>query len=260
MKSWRLAVAVLLSTALSSISAQTDDVADVKTAEAAFNAAQNAGNIAGMMKHFLPGRTIYGPNAGGLGVGWTENPGATSSRVRCGKEDRLRIENLDVRLYAETAKCAALDSLATGLDCAHVGTRARCRWTVAIPSSRCSLPATQGPTLGLHRCALGVQWRRSPALPRPCACSTRFRHSRDADLVPEGKPVFRLRRVRPLRPRSHAARRRREEAACRRNGIARPRRKRSDEVAHRRRATGTCVELLEFGPDSLHRKVMEAWN
>ncbi len=104
MRSWRIVVAVLLCAALSSNPAQADDVADVKAAEIAFNAAQNAGNIAGMMKHFLPGRTIYGPNGGGLAVGWTEESLARrQAEFDAGRKIDYRIEKLDVRLYGDTA-------------------------------------------------------------------------------------------------------------------------------------------------------------
>jgi hypothetical protein len=49
--------------------AHADDVADVKAAEVAFNAAYNAGRLDGMSKYWLQDRTIYGPNGGGLTVG-----------------------------------------------------------------------------------------------------------------------------------------------------------------------------------------------
>ncbi len=41
--------------------ARADDVADVRAAEMAFNAAENAGDTNGMFKYLLPDRTVYGP-------------------------------------------------------------------------------------------------------------------------------------------------------------------------------------------------------
>ena len=104
MKPSRICIAVLLFAALFSSPVRADDVADVKAAEMAFNAAQNAGNIAGMARHFLPGRTIFGPSGGGLGVGWTEEGLARrQAEFDAGRKVDYRIEKLDVRLYGETA-------------------------------------------------------------------------------------------------------------------------------------------------------------
>ena len=104
MKRSRICIAMLLLAALLQNPVQADDVADVKAAETAFNAAQNAGNSAGMAKHFLPGRTIFGPSGGGLGVGWTEESLARrQAEFDAGRKVDYRIEKLDVRLYGDTA-------------------------------------------------------------------------------------------------------------------------------------------------------------
>lgn len=104
MKPSYVCIAVLLFAALLPSPVRGDDVADVKAAETAFNAAQNAGNIAGMAMHFLPGRTIFGPNGGGLGVGWTEESLARrQAEFDAGRTVDYRIERLDVRLYGDTA-------------------------------------------------------------------------------------------------------------------------------------------------------------
>jgi ketosteroid isomerase-like protein len=84
--------------------ARADDVADVKGAEVAFNAAYNAGRIDGMSKYWLQGRTIYGPNGGGLTVGWTsESLARRQAEFDAGRTIDYRIEKLEVRLYGDTA-------------------------------------------------------------------------------------------------------------------------------------------------------------
>jgi ketosteroid isomerase-like protein len=84
--------------------ARADDVADVKAAEVAFNAAYNAGRIDGMSKYWLQGRTIYGPNGGGLTVGWTsESLARRQAEFDAGRTIDYRIEKLEVRLYGDTA-------------------------------------------------------------------------------------------------------------------------------------------------------------
>ena len=84
--------------------AHADDVADVKAAEVAFNAAYNTGRIEGMSKYWLPGRTIYGPNGGGLTVGWTsESLARRQAEFDAGRTIDYRIEKLEVRLYGDTA-------------------------------------------------------------------------------------------------------------------------------------------------------------
>jgi ketosteroid isomerase-like protein len=84
--------------------ARADDVADVKAAEVAFNAAQNAGNIDGMFQYFLPGRTIYSPGGGALTVGWTaESKARRQADFAAGRKIDYRIEKLEVHVYGDTA-------------------------------------------------------------------------------------------------------------------------------------------------------------
>jgi ketosteroid isomerase-like protein len=104
MKTSRMSVGVLAFTLFISGVVHADDVADVTAAEVAFNAAQNAGSISGMAKFFLPGRTIFGPGGGGLGVGWTdESLARRQAEFDAGRKIDYRIEKLDVRLYGGTA-------------------------------------------------------------------------------------------------------------------------------------------------------------
>jgi ketosteroid isomerase-like protein len=85
-------------------SSGVDDDADVKTAEIAFNAAQNAGNIEGMYKLSLPDRTVYGPAGGALVEGWTEeSKKRRQAEFDAGRKVDLRIEDLKVRIYGDTA-------------------------------------------------------------------------------------------------------------------------------------------------------------
>jgi ketosteroid isomerase-like protein len=84
--------------------ARADDVADVKAAEMAFNAAQNAGDIDGMFKYSLPDRTVYGPSGGRLTEGWTEeSKKRRQAEFNAGRKIDLRIEELKVRVYGDTA-------------------------------------------------------------------------------------------------------------------------------------------------------------
>jgi ketosteroid isomerase-like protein len=84
--------------------ARADEVADVKAAEIAFNAAQNAGNIDAMFRLSLPDRTVFGPSGGRLVAGWTEE-----SRKRrqeefdAGRKIDYRIEELEVRIFGDVA-------------------------------------------------------------------------------------------------------------------------------------------------------------
>jgi len=104
MKQLRIGIGALFCVVLLQIAVQADDVADVRAAETAFNAAQNAGNIAGMAVYFLPGRTIFGPSGGGLGVGWTEEGLARrQAEFDAGRKVEYRIEGLEVRVYGDTA-------------------------------------------------------------------------------------------------------------------------------------------------------------
>jgi hypothetical protein len=104
MKKAPMSFGILVLTLFLSGAVHADDIADVKAAENAFNAAQNAGSIAGMAKFFLPGRTIFGPSGGGLGVGWTEDSLARrQAEFDAGRKIDYRIEKLDVRLHSGTA-------------------------------------------------------------------------------------------------------------------------------------------------------------
>ena len=84
--------------------ARADDVADVKAAEIAFNAAQNQGNADGMFKFFLPDRTVFGPSGGPLIEGWTEeDKKRRQAGFDAGLKIDFRIEDLKVRIYGNTA-------------------------------------------------------------------------------------------------------------------------------------------------------------
>ena len=51
-----------------------------------------------------PGRTIFGPGGGGLGVGWTEESLARrQAEFDAGRKIDYRIEKLEVRVYGGTA-------------------------------------------------------------------------------------------------------------------------------------------------------------
>ena len=96
-------VTAVILTCLATV-ARADDVADVKVAEIAFNAAQNAGNIEGMFKLSLPDRTVYGSAGGALVEGWTEeSKKRRQAEFDAGRKIDLRIEDLKVRIYGDTA-------------------------------------------------------------------------------------------------------------------------------------------------------------
>ena len=82
---------------------RADDAADVKAAEVGLNAAQNAANTAALAMYFLPGRTLYFAR-GALSV---ESPAETLARLQAqfdaGLKIDQRIENLEVRIYGDTA-------------------------------------------------------------------------------------------------------------------------------------------------------------
>jgi len=83
---------------------RADDVADVKAAETAFNDAQNAGDTDGMFKYLLPDRTVYGSSGGPLVEGWTEaSKKRRQTEFDAGRKIDLRIEDLKVRIYGDTA-------------------------------------------------------------------------------------------------------------------------------------------------------------
>jgi ketosteroid isomerase-like protein len=84
--------------------AQADDVSDVKAAEIAFNAAQNAGDIEAMFKLSLSDRTVFGPSGGRLGVGWTEeSKKRRQADFDAGRKIDYRIEELEVRIFGDVA-------------------------------------------------------------------------------------------------------------------------------------------------------------
>jgi ketosteroid isomerase-like protein len=84
--------------------AQADEVADVKAAEIAFNAAQNAGNIDAMFRLSLPDRTVFGPRGGRLAAGWTdESKKRRQAEFDAGRKIDYRIEDLEVRVFGNTA-------------------------------------------------------------------------------------------------------------------------------------------------------------
>ena len=83
---------------------RADDVADVKAAEMTFNAAENAGDADGMFKHLLPDRTVFGFSGGRLVEGWTEeSKKRRQAGFDAGRKFDLRIEELNVHIYGETA-------------------------------------------------------------------------------------------------------------------------------------------------------------
>jgi len=87
-----------------SASAKPDDIADVTAAEMAFNAAENAGDANGMFKYLMPDRTVFGSQGGRLVEGWTEeSKKRRQADFDAGRKIDLRIEELKVRIYGDTA-------------------------------------------------------------------------------------------------------------------------------------------------------------
>jgi ketosteroid isomerase-like protein len=85
-------------------SSTDDEIARVKSAEVAFNAAQNVGNVEGMFSLSLPDRTVYGPAGGALVEGWTdESKKRRQAEFDAGRKIDLRIDDLKVRVYENTA-------------------------------------------------------------------------------------------------------------------------------------------------------------
>jgi ketosteroid isomerase-like protein len=83
---------------------RADDVSDVKAAETAFNAAQNAGNIEGMFRLSLPDRTVFQPGDGPLVEGWTmEARKRRQAEFDAGRKVYYRIEELKVRVFGNVA-------------------------------------------------------------------------------------------------------------------------------------------------------------
>ena len=84
--------------------ARADDVSDVKAAEIAFNAAENAGNIDAMFRLSLPDRTVFGPGGGRLVAGWTEeSKKRRQAEFDAGRRIDYRIEDLEVRIFGDVA-------------------------------------------------------------------------------------------------------------------------------------------------------------
>ena len=84
--------------------ARADDASDVKAAEVAFNAADNAGNIEAMFRLSLPDQTVFGSRGGRLGVGWTEeSKKRRQAEFNAGRKIDYRIEELEVRVFGDTA-------------------------------------------------------------------------------------------------------------------------------------------------------------
>jgi ketosteroid isomerase-like protein len=84
--------------------AHADDVSDVKAAEIAFNAADNAGNIDAMFRLSLPDRTVFGSRGGRLAAGWTEeSKKRRQAEFDAGRKINYRIEDLEVRIFGDVA-------------------------------------------------------------------------------------------------------------------------------------------------------------
>jgi ketosteroid isomerase-like protein len=102
-------IAIAVTTVVAVISslptvARADDIADVKAAEIAFNAADNAGNIEAMFRSSLPDRTVFGSRGGRLVAGWTEeSKKRRQAEFDAGRKIDYRIEELEVRVFGDTA-------------------------------------------------------------------------------------------------------------------------------------------------------------
>jgi ketosteroid isomerase-like protein len=84
--------------------AQADDVSDVRAAEIAFNAADNAGNIDAIFRLSLPDRTVFGSRGGRLVAGWTEeSKKRRQAEFDAGRKINYRIEDLEVRIFGDVA-------------------------------------------------------------------------------------------------------------------------------------------------------------
>lgn len=95
---------LLMGLALASPFAFADDVADVKAAELALNAAQNEGRFEEMFNLMLRTRTTFAVNGGKLLTGWSE---ADVQRRKDdwarGRRSDIRVENLEVQVIGDTA-------------------------------------------------------------------------------------------------------------------------------------------------------------
>ena len=84
--------------------AQADDVSEVRAAEIAFNAADNAGNIDAMFRLSLPDRTVFGSRGGRLVAGWTEESKKRRQvEFDAGRKINYRIEDIEVRIFGDVA-------------------------------------------------------------------------------------------------------------------------------------------------------------
>ena len=84
--------------------AKADDVSDVKAAELAFNAVQNAGKIDAMIRLSLPDRTVFPRGDGPLIAGWTEEARKRrQAEFDAGRKVDYRIEQLEVRVFGNAA-------------------------------------------------------------------------------------------------------------------------------------------------------------
>jgi|HubBroStandDraft_6_1064221.scaffolds.fasta_scaffold160988_2 ketosteroid isomerase-like protein len=84
--------------------ARADDVSEVKAAEIAFNAADNAGNIEALFRLSLPDRTVFGSRGGRLVAGWTEeSKKRRQAEFDAGRKIDYRIEDLEVRIFGDVA-------------------------------------------------------------------------------------------------------------------------------------------------------------
>ena len=104
MRSISIAVTTATLVMFAAIVAQADDVSDVKAAEIAFNAADNAGNIDAMFRLCLLDRTVFGSRGGRLVKGWTEeSKERRQAEFDAGRKIDYRIEELEVRVFGNTA-------------------------------------------------------------------------------------------------------------------------------------------------------------
>ena len=104
MRSISIAVITATLAMFASIVAKADDVSDVKAAEIAFNAADNAGNIDAMFRLCLPDRTVFGSRGGRLVEGWTEeSKKRRQAEFDAGRKIDYRIEDLEVRIFGDVA-------------------------------------------------------------------------------------------------------------------------------------------------------------
>lgn len=101
-----ISIAVITATLVMLVAtvARADDASEVKAAEIAFNAAQNAGNIDAMFRLSLPDRTVFGSGGGRLVAGWTEESRKRrQAEFDAGRKIDYRIEELEVRVFGNTA-------------------------------------------------------------------------------------------------------------------------------------------------------------